>query len=76
VQKSLPGEGPFLLLISLNNTCEQLSQHTLWACLKALFNFICNNLEAQLKNILATPPILQNSSDQEGPRIQQIEQCF
>jgi hypothetical protein len=37
-------------LTSLNDTCKQLTKHTRYAYLKALFNFIRNNLDVQLQN--------------------------
>jgi hypothetical protein len=42
-------------LTSLNDTCKQLTKHTRYAYLKALFNFIHNNLDAQLQNPCDTP---------------------
>jgi integrase/recombinase XerD len=42
-------------LTSLNDTCKQLTKHTRYAYLKALFNFIRNNLDAQLQNPRDTP---------------------
>ena len=37
-------------LTSLNGECKQLTKHTRYAYLKALFNFIRNNLDNQLQN--------------------------
>jgi len=42
-------------LTSLNGECKQLTKHTRYAYLKALFNFIRNNLDAQLQNPCDTP---------------------
>lgn len=42
-------------LTSLNDTCKQLTKHTRYAYLKALFNFIRNNLDTQLQNPCDTP---------------------
>ncbi len=42
-------------MTSLNGKCKQLTKHTRYAYLKALFNFIRNNLDAQLQNPCDTP---------------------
>ena len=42
-------------LTSLNQTCKQLTKHTRYAYLKALFNFIRNNLDNQFQNPCDTP---------------------
>jgi integrase/recombinase XerD len=42
-------------LVSLNDGCKQLTKHTRYSYLKAFFNFIRNNLDAQLQNPCDTP---------------------
>jgi integrase/recombinase XerD len=42
-------------LINLNGTSKQLTKHTRYAYLKALFNFIRNNLDSQIQNPCDTP---------------------
>ena len=37
-------------LTSFNGTCKQITKHTRYAYLKALFNFIRINLDPQLQN--------------------------
>ncbi len=41
--------------MGLNDGCKQLTKHTRYSYLKAFFNFICNNLDAQLPNPCDTP---------------------
>ena len=52
---SISSEEVLSFLTSLNDTCKQLTKHTRYAYLKALFNFIRNNLDAQLQNPCDTP---------------------
>ena len=52
---SISSEEILSFLTSLNDSCRQLTKHTRYAYLKALFNFICNNLDAQLQNPCDTP---------------------
>jgi len=52
---SISPEEVLSFLTSLNNTCKQITKHTRYAYLKALFNFIRNNLDAQLQNPCDTP---------------------
>ena len=52
---SISSEEVLYFLASLNDTCKQLTKHTRYAYLKALFNFIRNNLDAQLQNPCDTP---------------------
>ncbi len=52
---SITPEEVLSFLTSLNGECKQLTKHTRYAYLKALFNFIRNNLEAQLQNPCDTP---------------------
>jgi integrase/recombinase XerD len=52
---SLSPEEILSFLTSLNGECKQLTKHTRYAYLKALFNFIRNNLDAQLQNPCDTP---------------------
>jgi integrase/recombinase XerD len=52
---TISSEEVLSFLTSLNDTCKQLTQHTRYACLKALFNFIRNNLDAQLQNPCDSP---------------------
>jgi integrase/recombinase XerD len=52
---SLSPEEVLSFLTSLNSKCKQLTKHTRYAYLKALFNFIHNNLDAQLQNPCDTP---------------------
>ena len=52
---SISPEEVLSLLTSLNGECKQLTKHTRYAYLKALFNFIRNNLDAQLQNPCDTP---------------------
>ncbi|MGC2694131.1 MAG: hypothetical protein WA228_15660, partial [Desulfobaccales bacterium] len=42
-------------MVSLNDRCKQLTEHTRYSYLKAFFNFIRNNLDAQLLNPCETP---------------------
>jgi integrase/recombinase XerD len=42
-------------LIGLNDGCKQLTKHTRYSCLKAFFNFICNNLDSQFPNPCDVP---------------------
>ena len=42
-------------MVSLNDGCKQLTKHTRYSYLKAFFNFIRNNLEAQFPNPCDTP---------------------
>ena len=50
-----PPEEVLSFLTSLNGECKQLTKHTRYAYLKALFNFFRNNLEAQFHNPCDTP---------------------
>jgi len=52
---SISPEEVFSLLTGLNGECKQLTKHTRYAYLKALFNFIRNNLDAELQNPCDTP---------------------
>ncbi len=52
---SISPEEVLSFLTSLNGECKQLTKHTRYAYLKALFNFIRNNLDAQLQNPCDTP---------------------
>ena len=52
---SIWSEEVLSFLTSLNATCKQLTKHTRYAYLKALFNFIRNNLDTQLQNPCDTP---------------------
>jgi integrase/recombinase XerD len=52
---SISSEEILSFLTSLNDTCKQLTKHTRYAYLKALFNFIHNNLNPQLQNPCDTP---------------------
>jgi integrase/recombinase XerD len=52
---SISPEEVLSFLTSLNGDCKQLTKHTRYAYLKALFNFIRNNLDAQLQNPCDTP---------------------
>jgi integrase/recombinase XerD len=52
---SISSEEVLSFLTSLNDTRKQLTKHTRYAYLKALFNFIRNNLDAQLQNPCDTP---------------------
>jgi integrase/recombinase XerD len=52
---SISSEEVLSFLTSLNDTCKQLTKHTRCAYLKALFNFIRNNLDTQLQNPYETP---------------------
>jgi len=52
---SISSEEVLSFLTSLNDTCKQLTKHTRYAYLKALLNFIRNNLDAQLQNPCDTP---------------------
>ena len=52
---SISSEEILSFLTNLNDSCGQLTKHTRYAYLKALFNFIRNNLEAQLQNPGDTP---------------------
>ena len=52
---SISSEEVLSFLTSLNDTCKQLTKHTRYAYLKALFNFIRNNLDTQLQNPCDTP---------------------
>jgi integrase/recombinase XerD len=52
---SISSEEVLSFLTNLNDTCKQLTKHTRYAYLKALFNFIRNNLDAQLQNPCDTP---------------------
>ncbi|MGA9755312.1 MAG: hypothetical protein WBV23_09225 [Desulfobaccales bacterium] len=52
---SISPEKVLSFLTSLNGKCKQLTKHTRYAYLKALFNFIRNNLDAQLQNPCDTP---------------------
>ena len=52
---SISSEEVLSFLTSLNETCKQLTKHTRYAYLKALFNFIRNNLDTQLQNPCDTP---------------------
>ena len=52
---SISSEEVLSFLTSLNDSCKQLTKHTRYAYLKALFNFIRNNLDAQLQNPCDTP---------------------
>ncbi len=54
---SISSEEILSFLTSLNDTCKQLTKHTRYAYLKALFNFIRNNLDAQLQNPCDTPTL-------------------
>ncbi len=47
---SISSEEVLSFLTSLNDTCKQPTKHTRYAYLKALFNFIRNNLDPQLQN--------------------------
>jgi integrase/recombinase XerD len=52
---SISSEEVLSFLTNRNDTCKQLTKHTRYAYLKALFNFIRNNLDAQLQNPCDTP---------------------
>ena len=52
---SISSEEVLSFLTSLNDSCKQLTKHTRYAYLKALFNFIRNNLDPQLQNPCDTP---------------------
>ena len=52
---SISPEEVLSFLTSLNGKCKQLAKHTRYAYLKALFNFIHNNLDAQFHNPCDTP---------------------
>jgi integrase/recombinase XerD len=52
---SITSEEILSFLTGLNDSCKQLTKHTRYAYLKALFNFIRNNLDAQLQNPCNTP---------------------
>jgi integrase/recombinase XerD len=52
---SISPEEVVSFLTSLNGECKQLTKHTRYAYLKALFNFIRNNLDTQLQNPCDTP---------------------
>jgi len=52
---SISSEEILSFLTSLNDTIKQLTQDTRYAYLKALFNFIRNNLDPQLQNPCDTP---------------------
>jgi integrase len=52
---SITPEEVLSFLTGLNGECKQLTKHTRYAYLKALFNFIRNNLNAQLQNPCDTP---------------------
>jgi len=52
---SISSEEVLSFLTSLNDSCKQLTKHTRYAYLKALFNFIRNNLDTQLQNPCETP---------------------
>ena len=52
---SISSEEILSFLTGLNDSCKQLTKHTRYAYLKALFNFIHNNLDAQLQNPCDTP---------------------
>jgi integrase len=47
---SISSEEILSFLTGLNDACKQVTKHTRFAYLKALFNFIHNNLDAQLQN--------------------------
>jgi site-specific recombinase XerD len=47
---SITSEEILSFLTKINDGCRQLTKHTRYAILKALFNFIRNNLEAQFHN--------------------------
>jgi integrase/recombinase XerD len=52
---SISPEEILFFLTGLNDTCKQLTKHTRYAYLKALFNFIGNNLDSQVQNPCDTP---------------------
>jgi integrase/recombinase XerD len=52
---SVSPEEVLTCLTSLNGEFKQLTKHTRYAYLKALFNFIRNNLDIQLQNHCDTP---------------------
>ena len=52
---SISSEEILSFLTGFNNACKQLTKHTRYAYLKALFNFIHNNLDPQLQNPCDTP---------------------
>ena len=52
---SISPEEVLSFLTSLNGERKQLTKHTRYAYLKALFNFIRNNLDTQLQNPCDTP---------------------
>ena len=52
---SITSEEILSFLTGLNDSCKQLTKHTRYAYLKALFNFIRNNLDSQLQNPCDTP---------------------
>jgi len=56
---SISPEEVLSFLTSLNGECKQLTKHTRYAYLKALFNFIRHNLNAQLQNPCDTPMLKQ-----------------
>ncbi len=51
----ISSEAIFSFLTGLNNSCKQLTKHTRYAYLKALFNFIHKNLDPQLQNPCDVP---------------------
>jgi integrase/recombinase XerD len=53
--ESITSEEILSFLTSLNDSCKQLTKHTRYAYLKALFNFIRTNLDNQLQNPCNTP---------------------
>ena len=52
---SISPEEVLSFVTSLNGECKQPTKHTRYAYLKALFNFIRNNLDIQLQNPCDTP---------------------
>jgi len=52
---SITSEEILFFLTGLNASCKQLTKHTRYAYLKALFNFIRNNLDPQILNPCDTP---------------------
>ena len=52
---SISSEEILSFLTGLNDSCRQLTKHTRYAYLKALFHFIRNNLDVQFQNPSDTP---------------------
>ena len=52
---SISPEEVLSFLTNLNGACKQVTKHTRYAYLKALFNFIRNNLDDQIHNPCEAP---------------------